>query len=62
MAKETAKLSTDKFEGHGDPSQSSESVKKGKFMQVGSAAPLSHDGISPNRKTGSPSGGEAGGI
>lgn len=58
MPKETAKLSTDKREGHGDPSQSSESVKKGKYLQVGSAAPLTHEGISPNRKSGSSSGGE----
>ena len=52
MAKETAKLSRDHREGHGDPTQKGESVKKGTYYQVGTSAPLSDSPISINKKTG----------
>ena len=49
---------TDK-EGHGEEA-AKPSVKKGTFIGVGTYAPLSSaaDGISPNRKSGTSSGGE----
>jgi hypothetical protein len=45
------------FEGHGDASPAPE-LKKGSFLQVGTATPISTKGISPNVKTGTSSGSE----
>lgn len=51
------------YEGHDDSgTKEFPSVKKGSFVAVGTAVPLSQTAISPNRKSGSPSGGEAGGV
>jgi hypothetical protein len=58
MGNPTAPLSRDQREGHGDPTQSNQSVRKGTYRQVGSAVPLSDKAISPNSKSGSPSGGQ----
>lgn len=58
MAKHEAALDRSKKEGHGDTAQSGLSVKKGTFLQVGSAVELSQSAISPNRKSGTSSGGE----
>jgi len=65
MAKQTGIQSdiTRPYEGHDDTSvKEFPAVKMGTFQGVGSATPLSNTAISPNRKTGSPSGGEAGGV
>ena len=51
------------YEGHDDPSvKDFPGVKMGATQMVGSAVSLSQTAISPNRKAGSPSGGEAGGV
>lgn len=55
--KKTATLDRRDKEGHGDDGPK-ENVSKGSFVQIGTAAPLSHTAISPNRKSGSTSGGE----
>lgn len=55
--KKTATLDRKDKEGHGDDGPR-EGVSKGTFVQVGTVAPLSHSAISPNRKSGSSSGGE----
>jgi len=51
------KLDRSKREGHGEDSPKP-NVKKGTFMGVGTYAPLASEAISPNRKSGSSSGGE----
>ena len=55
--KKTATLDRHDKEGHGDDGPK-ESVSKGSYVQVGTVAPLNHAAISPNRKSGSSSGGE----
>lgn len=55
--KQTAKLDRSTKEGHGEDGPK-ESVSKGTYIQVGTVAPLSQTAISPNRKSGSSSGGE----
>lgn len=45
------------YEGHGDDSKAP-SVRKGSFEQVGSVIPLKESATSPNRKSGTSSGGE----
>lgn len=55
--KKTATLDHRDKEGHGDDSPR-ESVSKGTYIQIGTTAPLSQTAISPNRKSGSSSGGE----
>jgi hypothetical protein len=44
-------------EGHGEDA-SKPSVKKGTFIAVGTYAPLSGEAISPNKKSGTSSGGQ----
>lgn len=57
--KSVAALDHSDKEGHGEDS-AKPTVKKGTFIGVGTYAPLasSGDAISPNRKTGTSSGGE----
>ena len=57
MAKTSARIdSQGPREGHGDSTQHSLNLKKGKFSQVGSAVDMSDTAYSPNRKTGTASG------
>jgi len=58
MAKDNAALDRSKKEGHGDTAQSGQHVKKGTYLQIGSAVDLSQTATSPNRKSGTSSGGE----
>jgi hypothetical protein len=53
----TKRAPSEIFEGHGDSSVAP-SIKKGTFLQVGSVVPMQTRPISPNAKTGNPSGGE----
>lgn len=63
MARKPIAETNAKYEGHDDPGQNMwPTVKKGTFLGVGTAMPLSNKAISPNVKSGSPSGGEAGGV
>lgn len=55
--KKTATLDRSQREGHGDDGPR-ESVSKGTYIQIGTTAPLSQTAISPNRKSGTSSGGE----
>jgi hypothetical protein len=51
MSKAVAKPDRSSREGHGEDGPVP-NVKKGTFIQVGTAAPLEHSPISVNRKTG----------
>jgi hypothetical protein len=53
----TKKAPSQEFEGHGESSVAP-SIKKGVFQQVGTVIPLQAKAISPNVKSGNPSGGE----
>jgi hypothetical protein len=53
----TKRAPSQQFEGHGDDTKAP-SLKKGTFEQVGSVIPLQSKPISPNVKSGNPSGGE----
>lgn len=55
--KRTAKMDRSEKEGHGEDGPV-QSVRKGKYTQVGTTAPLSHSAISVNSKTGHVGAGE----
>lgn len=59
MSKSVAKLDHSDKTGHGEDSPKP-TVKKGTFISPATFAPLasSGDAVSPNRKTGTPSGGQ----
>lgn len=57
MSKATASLDKGDKTGHGEDAPKPQ-VKKGTFIGVGTYVPLQNEAISPNRKTGTSSGGE----
>lgn len=53
----TKRAAAEPYEGHGENSEAP-SVKKGTVIQVGTYIPMQTKAMSPNVKSGNPSGGE----